>query len=169
MESRCVLLSGPMPVRGIVNPAGGVFRGDIKINSSDALEVVVTNGEEDGIPVKYVTLSLTDPSAFLSPCEEKTSVCGCRSAPVRTINGVPGNESSIITIEIEDANGSIHLLGTSILSFLLTRQVGTFCNKAEEPDQYGRIKGGSASYEDDRPPVTEYKNPGDNTFPEPVI
>lgn len=169
MESRCVLLSGPMPVTGIVGPVGSVFRGDIKINHSGALLATISNDEENGTPVQRVTLSLANPLSMLSPCEEKTSVCGCSSAPIRTINGVPGNESSIITIEIEDKDGSIYLLGTNTLSFLLTRPGGTFCLKAEEPDLYGRIKKGSDSYEDDDVPVTAYKSPGDLTFPTPTL
>ena len=169
IESRCVLLSGPMPVTGIVNPAGGTFRGDVKINHSGSLLVTIDIDEEDGVPVQRVTMALADPASMLSPCEEKTSTCGCSSVPIRTINGVPGNESSIIFIEIEDENGNIYLLGTSTLSFLLTRPAGTFCLKAEEPDPYGRIKGGSDSYDDDQPPKTSYKNPDDLTFPQPVI
>ncbi len=171
IESRCVLFTGPMPVSGLVSPAGGdVLRGEIVISlGQELLASIVRSTDEGGDELDQVTLSLRDPAAFLSPCEEKTTSCGCNGTPISTINGVPGNTNGIITLEIEDENGSIYLLGPHTISLLFAAARGGLCQKEEEPDDYGRIKGLSGQYSDDARPTTPYNSPEDTTFPIPIL
>ena len=169
IESRCVLLCGAMPVSGLVSPSGeSIIRGDIVVSLGQSLDAQIVRSEQDGDPFDQVTLSLKNLSDFISPCEEKSSPCECAGVPISTINGVPGNESGIITIEIEDENGSIYLVGPHVIALLLTAVQNSLCQELEEPDVWGRIKGASGQYSDDVLPITPYNSPEDTTFPLPA-
>lgn len=170
IESRCSLLSGPMPVTGMV--IDGVplpVRGNVPVSKNQAVKFTVQEVEVDGEIVTQVTIGLTSPSDFLSPCEEKTTTCGCRSVPVATINGVSPDENGVIYLELQDENGSITQLGSSTLALLIAMTRDTICSKQEEPDEYGRIKGGGQEYSNDSTPLTEYKSDEDTTFPSPLL
>jgi hypothetical protein len=169
VESRCVLFSGPMPVTGIVTPGDeGVVRGDVVFALGQNMAATVIHSEQDGDPLDQVTLYLKNPLSFVSPCEEKVSPCECSSTPIGSINGVRGNTNGVVFIEIEDADGSLYLLGQHTIALLLAASKGDLCQEIEEPDEYGRIKGPSGLYSDDLPPITPYNSPDDTTFPLPI-
>lgn len=169
IEARCVVFHGAMPVTSLSVPYGVKNRGDVLIEPGDGLTIVAEIGEDDGDPETRFIFSLKNPSGFLSPCEEKSTPCGCLGVPIKTINGVPGNDDGIIFIEIEDANGAVSLLSSNTLSLLIARPADSFCSKAEEPDVYGRIKSPSGDFSLDDKPETDYQQEGDVTFPTPAI
>lgn len=167
-EARCGISIGSMPVRSLATPSGSAG-GSITVVTNDSLFLSVSRGEDDGDPVDMIQLSLVDPVKFLSPCEGKTSPCECRSIPISSVNGVAGDADGVITLELEDENGNIYLLGKSSLQVSILRSAQALCSKVKTPDQYGRLPGPSGSYDSDAKPVSSYKNPKDKTFPEPVI
>lgn len=169
LESRCFLMTGEFPVSGLDVRGLGIVHGDVNIESGDALAVAISEDSLDGDPLQVATLSLKNPSQFLSPCEEKTTPCDCLNTPVRMINNIPGDSNGIIFIEIEDVNGNIYALDASTLAFLISRTGSDLCRRPKMPDEYGRLPDSSGAYDKDALPATTYKNPLDTTFPEPPL
>jgi hypothetical protein len=168
LETRCGISLGTFPVRS-VSSGGTAASGKINVVTGNSLITSISKGEDDGDQVDIVQLSLVDPVKFLSPCEGRTSPCECRSMPINSINGVVGDESGLITIELEDENGNVFLLGKSRLQLSMIRSAQSLCSKVRVPDQHGRLPGPSGDYSGDAKPVAIYKNPQDTTFPDPAL
>lgn len=169
LEARCGMSIGPFPVKTMRVSGFEEIRDNVIFQHGDALKFTLSDGEHEGDPMKLILLSLVNPSQFLSPCENKTTPCECKSPPISFINGVGGDEDGRVTIELVDENGNIFLLGQSTLQFSIVQTAEELCSRQLVPDQYGRLPGPSGNYAEDLPPINGYKNPSDTTFPLPVI
>lgn len=169
LEARACLSTGPFPVQGLSINGLPKLNGSVELQTNDQLFITRTDGVEGGEPVTYLTLDLVNPASFLSPCEVPTSPCQCSKIPIQNINGVVGDENGAITIEIVDENGAITLLGTSLLNFRMLRTGNVVCERPPMPDEYGRLPDGTGNYAWDTKPITDYTNPLDESFPNPII
>lgn len=169
LEARCGMSMGPFPIKTMRVSGFEEIQNNVIFQSGDALRFSLSDGEHEGDPMKLILFYLANPSMFLSPCENKTTPCECKSPPISLINGVGGDEEGKITIELVDENGNIFLLGQSTLQFSIVQTAEELCSKQPVPDRYGRLPGPSGIYEEDLPPTNGYKNPNDTTFPLPVI
>lgn len=169
LEARCILDTGIFPVTSMAALAAKKITGVVSIDGTDELLIGLGAGEDQGDPVAFLTLSLKNPSRFLSPCEHPMTVCDCPEMPILTINGVAPDQNGTITIEVVDQNGNVYLVDPSVLNFLITRSGIELCNRPKMPDQYGRLPDGTGQYSGDLPPATPYRNPGDTGFPNPLL
>lgn len=169
LEAKAYLETGLFPVRSLSLVGMSKIHGETILDASSALEIAVSEGEDNGDPLTFLTLNLTDPTRFLSPCEVSTTPCECPQMPIHSINGVTGDEDGRITIEIVDENGKIYLLGPETLSLSITRTGIELCSRPVMPDEHGRLPSQSGDFTQDAKPETSYKNPADSTFPNPLL
>jgi len=169
LESHVVLATGPFPVQSLGVSGISGTSGLIEFGGTSAMQISMTQGTHNGDPLDMLQIGLSDPTRFLSPCEQAVTPCDCAAMPILSINGVVPDEQGIITIELVDDNGQVRKLGADVLLFLLTRTGVALCARPVMPDQYGRLPSGSGDFEQDAKPVTDYKVVGDETFPSPVL
>lgn len=165
LETRCVMNPGPFPITALSPRRHDVMNGLVTLAGNDQVTIGLSTGDDDGDPVSLISIDLTDPAGFVSPCETRESPCQCRSMPVLSINGVLPDANGRITLEIVDEFGRILPLGPHILNLLITRTSEDVCIKPLMPDDYGRLPDALGNYDKDLAPVTDYRNPADSTFP----
>jgi len=160
LESRCLVFSGPPALESITGWDGDSppISGDAQIRLSSGF-VVSTSRDEDAGAVD-VEVGLASPHDFLPDCLPPFGdlPCSCPGA-VRTINGVPGDETGNVRVVVISPpgapQGSVWTHPTrNGVSVLATIPRKFICEESPVvPDVYGRI---GPDFSSDCPPARNY-------------